>query len=40
MQMASLTATQIESFRRDGYLLLENVIADGTLEKLSSEFEQ
>lgn len=38
--MATLTATQIESFRRDGYLLLENVIPPETLAQLSGEFEQ
>ena len=38
--MTVLTAAQIESFQRDGYLLLENVIATETLEQLSREFRQ
>jgi len=38
--MAILNATQIETFQRDGFLLLENVITNDTLEQLSSEFEQ
>jgi phytanoyl-CoA hydroxylase len=38
--MTVLSVTQIGSFRRDGYLLLENVIPPRTLRKLTSEFEQ
>jgi phytanoyl-CoA hydroxylase len=38
--MAILSETQIESFRRDGYLLLENVVPPATLRQLASEFEQ
>lgn len=37
---AHLTPAQIESFQRDGYLLLENIIPPQTLAQLSSEFEQ
>ena len=38
--MTVLSATQIESFRRDGYLMLENIIPEETLRKLSGEFDQ
>jgi hypothetical protein len=38
--MTILTATQIESFERDGYILLENIIAPATLAQLSGEFQQ
>ena len=38
--MTVLTAAQIESFQRDGYLLLENVIVTETLAQLSHEFQQ
>ena len=38
--MTVLSTTQIETFQRNGYLLLEAAIADETLRKLSSEFEQ
>jgi hypothetical protein len=38
--MTTLTATQIESFERDSYILLENIIAPATLAQLSDEFQQ
>lgn len=38
--MTTLTQIQIESFQRDGYLLLENIIAPETLDQLSGEYQQ
>jgi hypothetical protein len=38
--MTTLTATQIESFERDSYILLENIIAPATLAQLPDEFQQ
>jgi len=38
--MNVLTSAQIESFNRDGYLLLENAIDPEMLAKLSAEFDQ
>jgi ectoine hydroxylase-related dioxygenase (phytanoyl-CoA dioxygenase family) len=38
--MTTLTATQIESFERDGYILLENIIPPETKDQLSGEFQQ
>ncbi|NNE63520.1 MAG: phytanoyl-CoA dioxygenase family protein, partial [Gammaproteobacteria bacterium] len=38
--MSILSKAQIESFQRDGYILLENIIPGETLRKLSGEFDQ
>ncbi len=38
--MGGLTQAQIEQFNREGYLLLENVLAPTTFEPLICEFEQ
>ena len=38
--MSILSKAQIESFQRDGYILLENAISEETLRKLSGEFDQ
>ncbi len=38
--MSALSADQVDRFRRDGYLLLENVIPPEQLTRLASEFEQ
>jgi ectoine hydroxylase-related dioxygenase (phytanoyl-CoA dioxygenase family) len=38
--MSTLLPEQIDSFHRDGFLFLENAIADNKLQQLQDEFEQ